>query len=366
MKKTALLFSTAFLFLMASCSSLQRDISISAEDTEKGEQIIALEKRLISFDCAYILNNGKLPEGKSKELAVLKKDIDSELSQSHLDKVVVCRLLALKGRALILDGKNGEAAKIAVQAEKKFNNDVQLMILKRRLNIIEDTDLFKDKFDSDTVMIEDAIEHFSEGEFDVASGLFDQVFVNPDSMYKSAYQPLREKAWKLRNIETGEKAQAIWAANEMSVLQMMECAQNQAGLLEFYTAGAKMDSKKLYQTLIKAGLMESASKTQTDENVQKKNGISENTKATRILAARFLWNLYSTRNSILKTKYSDKYRSRENARSPVADVTLENEDFDAVIGTVENEIMSLTDGKNFSPEKSISATDFDTCVKKIK
>ena len=64
--------------------------------------------------------------------------------------------------------------------------------------------------------------------------------------------------------------------------------------------------------------------------------------ATRKICSRFLWNLYTDQNEkIKKTKYSENYRNRENARSPIEDVEISDKDFDAIMGSVENELIDL-------------------------
>ena len=52
-----------------------------------------------------------------------------------------------------------------------------------------------------------------------------------------------------------------------------------------------------------------------------------------------------------------------NAKSPVADIVLENVDFDAVLGVVENEFMNLPDGKSFNPGKEVSVLEFLSYLK---
>ena len=204
-------------------------------------------------------------------------------------------------------------------------------------------------------------EHYAEFVFkskvvdSIIKGIIDLVFVNPETIYREPYAAVRQKAWDLRNVDSVNAA-VNWNENSLTVMQMMTIANSKQGLLDYYTAGKKYEGKKLYQFLSKAGLMNSGTSSET----------SEKTEVTRAISARFLWNLYTAKNSINPSKYSTKYKSRTNAKSPVADVGLDFPDFDAILGTVENEIMTLSDGKNFEPNKVFSAAEFDSCINKLK
>lgn len=356
MKRLSILAAT-FLLAFTGCASLQKDIFISAEETVNSERVLELENQVIELDSSFMLNGKELSKDDNIQADFIKREIENELRQPHLDKVVESRLLALKGRCAYMQGKKSEASKCCSNAKKKYENDVQLLILQRRLGLISDISTYRLKIDSEALTIEDALEHFDKGEYDIAAGLFDLAFVNPESTYKSHYIALREKAWNLRNIDS-ENISVDWNKNTMTVLQMMSLANSKEGFLDYYTAGKKYEGKKLFQLLSRTGLMNSTSGPSEQ--------ITEKTTVTRILSARFLWNLYTSKNSINPTKYSTKYRARENAKSPVADVELDNPDFDAVLGTVENEIMILPDGKNFEPDNLFSAAEFDSCLKKIK
>ena len=86
------------------------------------------------------------------------------------------------------------------------------------------------------------------------------------------------------------------------------------------------------------------------------------------MCARFLWNLYIGRkgDESTATAYSRSYRSQIKSLSPVPDVPLDSEDFDAVLGTVENELLALPDGRNFYPDETISGVEFSRSVKKLQ
>jgi hypothetical protein len=51
-------------------------------------------------------------------------------------------------------------------------------------------------------------------------------------------------------------------------------------------------------------------------------------------------------------------------QSPIPDIPVESVFFDSVLGCVEREIMSLPDGKRFSPQERIRGTAFHAMLLK--
>ena len=149
----------------------------------------------------------------------------------------------------------------------------------------------------------------------------------------------------------------------------MLIAQGTGDVLNVYTASQNQDGKLLFQTLIKEGLMNSVSNEQSPTAASMVNrsdsGVTAGTRATRLLAARFLWNLYWREGGADPQKYSSRYRSRASAKSPVKDVPLSSGDFDAVLGCVEKEWLSLEDGTSFNGNAGISGAAFSEGVKKL-
>ena len=152
-------------------------------------------------------------------------------------------------------------------------------------------------------------------------------------------------------------------------MEMMQITQESTDILNVYTASQKLDGTKLFQALIKEGLMNSVSNetAPTAANMVNRNdsGVSASTPVTRLLAARFLWNLYWRYGGADPQKYSARYRSRASAKSPVKDLALDSADFDAVMGCVEKEWLDLADGVQFNGSGRISGAAFDSAVRKV-
>ena len=102
-------------------------------------------------------------------------------------------------------------------------------------------------------------------------------------------------------------------------------------------------------------------------NAGKKTEIKRNQIVNRTICARFLWNSYCLKKNYTyqKTQSSKKFRE-QIGYSPITDIKLINEDFDAIVGVIEHEIMDLKDGVNFYPDEKVSAPDFNSYVQRIK
>ena len=73
-------------------------------------------------------------------------------------------------------------------------------------------------------------------------------------------------------------------------------------------------------------------------------------------AALFLWHLIVGNNETRLKKYTRYYTSKR--RLPIPDVMMDGIYFDAIVGTVEEDVMPLADGKNFEPDKPVSGMEF--------
>lgn len=365
MKEIKFLFITVIICVLASCASIQKDLSVSPEETFGGENILELESALIILDGKSYGSDAVnvFSEEEKKELASLIDEIDKNLSNPIIEKSVEARLLAMKGRCFLLLENKSEAKKFYLSAQKKFENDVQCIVLGRRLGEVTVNTSSRYKADA-CLIIEAALEMYDEGKFEIACGLFDEAFLKSNNFYRDAYQELRDISWDLKGLEEGSNV-AFWTKKSLTVTQMMELTQDSTRLLDYYTGTKYVHPRQLYRQLMKAGLMESLSKDSNSEDYVS-TVLKENTVVTRILAARYLWNLYVTNKALDGTKYSARYRKRTNPKSPVADVDISSEDFDAVLGVIENEIMSLVDGKNFYPDENISPAQMRDALTRIE
>lgn len=362
----AAVLQAAVLMLLPSCASMQQDVSISADSARDGEIASAAALELARLDAA-VIGGGK---ADASRLSSLIGSLEDRLSSpERLDKSLEARLTALEGRAWLLRGNKGNAEKCYARASAKDGDDVQVLILGHRLGKIGSLDPFiSQKDDNALLILEQALDSYRAGSYADAAGQFDTAFLYLDEGYREAYMKLRDEAWQLRGTGTADQGiAALLTKKEITVQEMMLIAQGTGDVLNVYTASQNQDGKLLFQTLIKEGLMNSVSNEQSPSAASMVNrsdsGVTAGTKATRLLAARFLWNLYWRGGGADPQKYSTKYRAR--GKSPVTDVPLTSDDFDAVLGCVEKEWLDLADGTNFNGNAGISGADFSAGVKKL-
>jgi hypothetical protein len=92
-----------------------------------------------------------------------------------------------------------------------------------------------------------------------------------------------------------------------------------------------------------------------------------NETVTRSGAAWFIWHLYAETRADrgLLSRYSARYATGPNPRSPIADVPPLSPFFDSILGCVETEYLSLPDGRNFRSALPIRGTEMLSILKKI-
>lgn len=373
LKKTrtlpAAVLSAVLLAFLPCCTSLQQDVSISADSSQDGGLSASAALTLAKADAAAIAGDAK---AYSAQLSSLISDIENRLSSAQrLDKAAEARLTALAGRAWLLKGNRNNAAKCYERAAAKRANDSQVQILGHRLGKIGDLSaLIAQQDDNALLILEQAVDSYRAGSYADAAGQFDTAFLYLDGGYREAYKPLRQDAWQLKD-SSGARAgiAELVRKKELTVMEMMQIAQESTDILNAYTASQKLDGTKLFQALLREGLMNSVSNetAPTAATMVNRNdsGVSASTAVTRLLAARFLWNLYWRGGGADPQKYSARYRSRASAKSPVRDLALDSADFDAVMGCVEKEWLDLADGVQFNGSGRISGAAFDSAVRKV-
>ena len=308
--KAIILLLSIFLI---SCASLQKDVFTYSEDNNYiYNSIEVYEYQFIVLDSKYYLEE-KTP---TEEINKLLKEISSyRISTNVTEPFLIARLRAFEGLLNKMAGKNREAQICWQEAYNLQKGDSYVQLLSSRLTKNQEEALLQIEatiaFDRDNavLILEKGKLFYSLHKYDQAIAAMDNSFMLFDSQglsdYRRAYYPLRNSAWELnQNDEQDNKLQLI--------------------------------------------------------------GIKLPDPITRRFCARYIWNNWVRKNGNLKmfTRYSDKYKSSGRSKSPVADVPLDDEDFDAILGVVENEFMELPDGRNFFPDEEVTEKQFITWLKK--
>ena len=351
----SIIFTAVFaLNFMTGCSSLQE---VNIESLVYSPEIVEFESRLAFLDAASISKNYEAVDFNKKCMELIS-DIEKASFNPSLKKAALARLYALEGRTYILGGEmTSKAKKLYEQGMETYKGDVHVIILGSRLGIITSLDEYRETVTSSKLLVlEDAVNFYKNGNYNSAAAKFDEAFLSLDPVYRNAYEGLRNTAWNLRSAENGS---SFLTMETMTVSQMLAYTAENTKLLDKWTGGKSLSSQALYKKVKGAGLLSSLNNP--------KLVLGEEEKVTKLKSARFLWNLLNEYKQTAwnKTKYSMQYRALGKA-SPVIDVDVDNPDFDAVLGCVENEILNLEDGINFNGEKKVSAVEFAQALKAVK
>lgn len=367
MKITKIILSAGFIAsaILTSCSTLQQDVVITTDKNSEYSEISNYEFRLVHLDADYSYSE-KLTaddiEQKNEACDKLIKDINTFISKTDVILSSKARLFALIGRVYLLRNNSVKAKEYCDLSDKTYKGDVQTLILSHRLgltqNLAETTFVSNDK---PVILIEEAIDFYNSKNYMYAVAKFDEAFINAESFYKDSYKPLRDKAWELRSVTNSTSTSAYLVKNELTIGEMMMITQSIQNILVPYTAGNEFSENQLFKKLMQKGLITSVPKTEPPAKTY------SYTKLTRAMEARFIWNLYCNKKNkpSLRTRYSTAY-SEPGMTSPVKDIKVSDEDFDAILGCVEYGFMDLPDGQNFNPNGSVSGVEYQKNISKFK
>lgn len=359
-------FTAGILF---SCKTMQEDVLVTSEDNNLTTKATSeIEEAFISLEAKCYLNKSV----DSGEINDLIAEIELQTNEYLKEPALVARLSAFRGLLELLNGKTKKAQESLELGKKYQANDVYVVLLETRLLKTADEKLARlEEYltadpDNGVLLLEKGKLLFESGKYKDSVAVIDNAFLSLDReekiSYREDYTPIRNSAWNIcsLNIEgTGVTPNKnIPLTKNITLDDALVLTQEQTSLLESFTGGQEMSVKDLKARLTKANYFSAAK----DSGDQLKTSLEliQSSSLSRILCARFLWTLYIQKNgnSSMLTKYSDRYAKRANAKSPIPDVELDSLDFDAVLGTVENEIIDLPDGINFKPDEQVTAMEY--------
>ncbi len=357
--------------MMIGCASLQRDIVLSTDSFIQNEDVEYLEKKFVQYDAAVIMNGKIGPESSVYlELDELEKEIENTIKASGVNKILDSRLYALEGLANLLQNKKQKAKTLYAKSLETNKGDSYTVILGSRLGEItslEDENIISGTNESVLLVLEQGLLHYSNGEYTDCVAKLDSAFIELPEYYRDAYDEIRQNAWVLRNnssLTEDKNILSLLNKGQISLGDMIMITQETTDLFTTFNGGKKFSEAELYNRLKKDGYFNPASNV---EPLGKQDELKRNQIVVRSIAARFLWNMYFSNkpNDAAKTRNSALYREKVGY-SPIQDVDINSADFDAILGVIEQEIMSLTDGVNFAPDEKVSASEFSYWLQKLR
>jgi hypothetical protein len=367
---TAAVFSSFF----SACASLKSDISLNSQKDQSEKNIEAIEEAVIPLEAA----GGAQARRRQNEIAAARQLITSREKEASTDADYSGRLLAWSGRLAIIEGKYSEAQRLYRQSTAASAGNVPSIILgirlegdpAKRLELIEKELAIAGRHSSAVgfgeLQIERGVSLAEASRFAEAAGAFDAAFSSKiGNVYRESYANIRNRAWELRNTSG-------MAAGTMDMMQdritwgdCIAIARNETQLLRFISGGRDISEADFFNRLLDRAFIPFTQDIGVNEWPKDKPARTEF--VTRAGAAWFIWHLYAETRADrgLLSRYSSRYATGANPRSPIADIPPLSPFFDSILGCVETELLSLPDGRNFRPAQSIRGAEMLSILKKI-
>jgi tetratricopeptide (TPR) repeat protein len=372
MKKlqAAIIFIIAVFF--SACTSTG-DVLISSHRSQTEKNLAVVEEAIIPLEAVGI-NEAR---NKTKEITSARELLVQMEKESSADADYSGRLIAWSGRLAILEGRYSDAMRLYRQSNSVSPGTIPAVVLSvrlegdpaKKLEIIEKelALLSQRSLGVGELNIEKGHALIELNRFSEAVGAFDIAFSSGiNKIYKDSYGKERDRAWELRNT-SGVNAGSLSLLGRESITwnDCISLAKNETQLLRFITGGRTISDADLFNRLVDRAFIPftqditatqwSLTRPKPDETV------------TRAGAAYFIWHLYAEVRADrgMLSRYSARYATGSNPRSPIADTPALSPFFDSILGCVETELLSLPDGRNFRPTQFIRGAELLTILKKI-
>ena len=375
---TGSIFAGLLLGAFTGCTStLQEDIFDSTEASALMLGAISeYEEKFIVYDAEYTMK-GKI---ESSGISELHTNIENKLSQTH-EPALLAHLQAMDGLLYYMENKTKRAQDFYKEAKSNQSDDIYVLLLGIRLEKTTETSLAKMEeilsYDgkNGTIMLEKGKLLYKKNQYDKAVAALDNAFLIFDGekkpKYREVYKPFRDNVWKLYSAGIDDSVlngslKSADLAKPLTKDVMLKITMENTKLLEDFTGGGKITNAELTKKLTSYGVFSAAIDKNNSQNTA--FAITNSNAISRIMAARYIWNLYvkAKGKPEMLTRYSSRYAKMTNPKSPIKDVDIKNPDFDAVLGVVETELMELPDGKSFHPDNILTGVDFLAIIKKVE
>ncbi|MDR1840242.1 MAG: hypothetical protein LBQ93_11750 [Treponema sp.] len=372
MKKQILYVCITAVFFSA-CVSMQKDISISSQMNQTDRNLARIESAIVPLEAA----GGTEARRRQSEVSSARQMITGMEREASADADYSGKLTAWSGRLAIIEGRYSEAQRLYRQSAAASPSNIPSVILgirlegdpSKRLEIIE-RELALTNLQAAGVgelNIERGRSLIELNRFSEAVGAFDVAFSsNLNSVYRENYIAERNRAWELRNTSgVGAGTLGMLGRESITWNDCITLAKNETQLLRFITGGRDIANAELFNRLVDRAFIPYTQDISVSEWPTARPRADET--VTRAGAAWFIWRLYAEARADrgLLTRYSARYATGTNPRSPIADVPPLSPFFDSILGCVETEFLSLVDGRNFRSVQPIRGAELLTVLRKI-
>ncbi|MCL2411957.1 MAG: hypothetical protein FWC97_09985 [Treponema sp.] len=372
--KLTLKFLLVAAIVFSSCTSI-RDIVIDsyAHQTQAEIRLAEVAAAVVPLEAV----GGTEARRRQGELSSARQLIAAAEREASADPNFSGQLIAWSGRLAILEGRYSEAVRLHRQSNVVSPGNIPAIILgihlegdpQRRLEII-DIELSRSGAagaGAGELNIERGRTLIDLNRFLEAVGAFDVAFASGlDSVYIDSYMSIRNSAWELRNtVGIDARTLDLLARGAITWGDSIALVASETQLLRFITAGRPVPNAELFNRLVDRGFIPFTQDI-TSNNWPETRPVPGEI-MTRSGAAWFIWHLYAeTRGDRgLLTRYSARFATGPNPRSPIADVPALSPFFDSILGCVELDFLSLPDGRNFRPDDTIRGTELLAVFRRI-
>ena len=365
-------FLTAVVF--SSCVSLKNDILLNSQKDQSEKNMEAIEAAVIPLEAA----GGAQARGRQNEIVAARQLITNKEKEASADADYSSRLLAWSGRLAIIEGKYSEAQRLYRQSTSVSAGNVPSIILgirlegdpAKRLELIEKELAISGRHSSAVgfgeLQIERGVSLTEANRFAEAAGAFDAAFSSGiNNVYRDNYVNMRNRAWELRNTSGMAAGTINMLQDRVTWGDCIKIARNETQLLRFISGGKDIGEAEFFNRLLDRAFIPYTQDIGVNEWPKTKP--DRNEFVTRAGAAWFIWHLYAETRADrgLLSRYSSRYATGANPRSPIADIPPLSPFFDSILGSVETELLSLPDGRNFRPAQPIRGAEMLAVLKKI-
>jgi tetratricopeptide (TPR) repeat protein len=358
--------------LFSACTSLQ-DISVSGRGDQTEVNLARIESVIVPLEAA----GGVEARRRQSEITEARQLISGFEKEASADAGYSGSLIAWSGRLAILEGRYSDAQRLYRQSNAASPGNIPSTILgirlegdpSKRLEMIERELSIAGQRGAGVgeLNIERARSLIELNRFSEAAGAYDVAFSSGlNAVYLENYGTDRNRAWELRNSSgVGAGTLDMLGRDSITWSDCITLAKNETQLLRFISGGRNINDSEYFNRLLERAFIPYIQ----DINTYEWPGTRPRTDevVTRAGAAWFVWHLYAEARADrgLLSRYSARYATGANPRSPIADVPPLSPFFDSILGCVETEMLSLPDGRNFRPAQFIRGTELLSILRRI-
>ena len=360
--------------LVSACVSMKGDILVNSQRDQMEMNLAQLEAMVVPLEAA----GGAEARRRQGEIAAARQTAANLEREASADADYSGRLTAWSGRLAILEGRYSEAQRLYRQSLAASPANIPAIILgirlegdpARRLEVIErELSIAGQRaVGVGELNIEKGRALAEMNQFSEAAGAFDVAFASAlDAVYLESYGPERNRAWELRyTSDVGAVTLDLLGRDSITWIDCIAITKNETQLLRFISGGRNVPDTELFSRLLERDFIPHSQDISPGEGPIPA-GPNTRDIVTRAGAAWFVWHLYAEvrANRALLSRYSDRYATGANPRSPIPDVPPLSPFFDSILGCVETEFISLPDGRNFRPTQPIRGSELLAILRRI-